>query len=256
MIIILCLALALCLARVQFLSARSMNSRWNGYGAIIATQQKDTDAPMVYRVLVPWLIGKPTMVKYQAFQVALITAALYSVYLAWGMPVMLVSSILIAATFYYDYWDWTAELIGFSLALVSLPLALVGVILHGMSRETAPVVGLAYMLHFHDIMGGLIVAFVGFATIKIVRFVQGKRPLYCDRWMYKRNLAELKKPRLGTPYYSVVLSLLALVGAFGRLDGLIVLPVIGAGWLMAVAAETRVFMPVIPFAAAALLKVV
>ena len=82
--ILICLALALCLARAQFVSARSMNSRWNGYGAIPSVQDKSADAPMVYRVLVPWLIGKPTMAKYQTLQVTFITAALYSVYLAWA----------------------------------------------------------------------------------------------------------------------------------------------------------------------------
>jgi len=232
-----------------------MNSQWNGYGAIESVQNKTAAAPMIYRVLFPWLIGKPTMAKYQALQVTFITGALLSVYLAWGLPVMLVSAVLITGTFLFDYWDWSAELIGFSLALVSFPLAVLGVILHGLSRETAPLVGLVYALHFQDINGGLVLSFVGFAVLVLVRRVQGKQRLYCDRWMYKRNLAELKKPHLGNPYFSIGLTVLSLWGAWGRLDGLIVLPVIGAGWLMAVAAETRVFIPLIPYAAYGLIKV-
>jgi len=54
----------------------------------------------VYRVLVPWLIGKPSMAKYQIFQVVLITGALYSVFLAWGLPVMIVTALFITCTFF------------------------------------------------------------------------------------------------------------------------------------------------------------
>lgn len=256
MTIIICLALALVLARVQFLSARSTNSPWNGYGAIEQVQKKTAQAPMVYRVLIPWLIGKPTMAKYQAMQVVLIAAALYSVFLAWDLPVMLATAAIIPITFYFDYWDWSVELMSFSLALVSLPLAIVGVILHGLSRETAPLPGLAYALHFGDIWGGLAISACGFLALWIVRRIQGKHKLYCDRWMYKRNWRELRKPHTGSPYASVGLSLMALIGAYGSLDGLIVPIVLGAGWTMAVAAETRVFTAVIPFAAMALLRMV
>lgn len=254
MIILTCLAFALCLARLQFLASRNMNAHWNGYGVIEGVQNKRVDAPMAYRVLVPWLIGKPTMAKYQALQVTFITGALYSVYLAWGAPVMLVSCVLLAMTFYYDYWDWTAELAGFSLALVSLPLAIVGVIFHGLSRETAPLPGLVYALHFHDFLGGLIVSLTGITILLYVRIIQGKHPLYCDRWMWKRNLKELRALKLGS-LFSVGLSVLALLGAWGRLGGLVVPVMLGAGWLMAVAAETRVFVPVIPYAAAFLVGV-
>jgi hypothetical protein len=232
-----------------------MNSPWNGYGAIEAVRNKTADAPMAYRVLIPWLIGnKPTMPKYQALVVALMTGALYSVYLARGLPVMLITAAILPVTFFYDYWDWAAELIGFSLALVSLPLAALGVVIHGLSRETAPLAGLVYALYFRDLLGGILIALIGFAVLQIVRFVQGPHPLYCERWMYKRNWIELRKPHLGTPYASVALSALALVGARGHLDGFIVPVLVAAGWTMAVAAETRVFIAIIPYAAYALLK--
>jgi len=209
-------------------------------------------------VLVPWLIGKhPTMAKYQALQVTFITAALYSVFLAWGLPVMLVTTVLLTCTFFFDYWDWAIELAALSLALVSLPLAIAGVVLHGMSRETAPLVGLVYAIHFHDIFGGLLLSILGLGALYIVRRIQGKHPLYCDRFMWRRNLAELIKPRTGSPHFSLGLSVLALIGAwFAGLDGLIVLPILAACWTMPVAAETRVFVPVVPFAALALLRMV
>jgi hypothetical protein len=242
---------------VQFLAARSMNSRWNGYGVIEVVRNKTADAPMAYRVLLPWLMGsKPTMAKYQALQVIFITAALYSVYLAWGAPVLWVVAALLPITFYFDYWDWSVELMGFSLALVSLPFALAGVVLHGLSRETAPLVGVAYAIHHHDILGGIFLSVLGLGVLFAVRRIQGRHPLYCDRWMIRRNLRELKQPHMGSPYFSAGLSLLALAGALlAGWDGLIVLPVLAAGWTMAVAAETRVFIAIIPYAAYALLRV-
>jgi len=252
---VLCLLFALCLARAQYLAGKfNMRAKWNGYGAIESIQNKTADAPMAYRVLIPWLIGKPTLAKYEAFQIALITAALYSVYLAWGVPVMLVAGLLLTITFFYDYWDWTPEMIGLSLALVSFPAAMLGVVLHGMSRETAPLVGVAYALHSGDWLGGVVIAYAGFAVLWMVRKIQGKHPLYCDRWMITRNWKELKAGKPAS-LISVGVSALALVGAWTRIDGLVVPVLLVAGWTMAVSSETRVFSAVLPYAAAFLVGV-
>jgi len=128
------------------------------------------------------------------------------------------------------------------------------VVLHGLSRETAPLPGLVYALHFRDVWGGLLIAAVGFTVLQFVRLVQGTHPLYCDRWMVRRNLRELRGLKLGS-LFSVGVSVLSLLGAWGRLDGFIVPVILGAGWSMAVAAETRVFLPAIPYAAAFLVGV-
>jgi hypothetical protein len=245
--------LALCLARVQYMATKfNQTARWNGRGAILSVLDKTTAAPMVYRVLAAWTIGR-RLDLYQPFQFVLIWIALYSVYLAWGGTVMLITCVLLVATFWYDYWSVWPELIGFSLALVSFPLALLGVAIHGLSRETAPLCGLAYALHSGDWIGGGIISVIGFTILWLVRRIQGKHPLYCDRWMHKKNIAMLKELKPAV-LISVLFSLLALAGAWGRWDGLIPLALIGAGWTMAKGDETRVFSAALPWAALLLEK--
>lgn len=253
---LLILILAVCLHRIQYLATRhNMKSHWNGYGSIAGVCDKSTEAPMVYRVLVPMLVGRNASAKkYEAVRFLLILAALVSVYAAWGRDVMIVTAGLLTVTFYFDYWDWCAEIIGLSLALVSLPLALAGVVIHGLSRETAPLAGLVYALHFRDPLGGAIVALLGVAVLLTVRAVQGEHKLYCKRVMWKENLAMLRGGQVITGqwsvYYSVLVSLLALAGAWGKLDGLVVPAIVGAGWAFAKANETRVFAAALPYAAA------
>lgn len=261
MIYLVLLVLAFCLARAQHLVSRfNMQAKWNGYGAILSVQDKVAAAPMAYRVLVPWLIGTPSVIKYEVFRFALIYLTLISLYLAWGFQVTLISAVLITVTMYFDYWDWCSELIGFSLALVSFPLALFGVVIHGLSRETAPLVGLVYFLHTGDWIGGAILFLDGLVVLWVVRKIQGDHPLYCKRWMYLENLNMLKGGKVITGqwsvYVSVVLCSLALAGAWGRMDGLIVPLLIGAGWLMAKANETRIFVSVLPYAALFLSRLV
>lgn len=253
--VLVTLLLAVCLSRVQYLVSRgNMKARFNGFGAIPTVQDKTADAPMVYRVLVPWLLGKrATVATYNALQAILMWGALYSLFLAWGTPVMLLCAVLFTVTFYFDYWDWTAEIIGFSLALVSLPLAILGVVIHGLSRETAPLCGLVFALRFMDPAGGAVIALTGLAVLLIVRMVQGEHKLYCKRWMWQENLAMLQGGQVITGkwsiYYSLGLCGLAAAGSTGRLDGLIVPVLTMAGWGMAKANETRVFAALVPYAA-------
>ena len=67
--------------------------------------------------------------------------------------------------------------------------------------------------------------------------------------MIGRNWRELKYFKLGS-LYSIGLSAFALCGALGFREWPGVVMMLGAGWFLAVAAETRVFIPVIPYAAA------
>ena len=240
--------LALCLARVQYMATKfNQNARWNGRGAIPSVLDRSAKAPMAYRVLAAWTIGRRVNL-YQPFQFFLIWIALYSVWLAWGLNVLLITSILLVATFWYDYFSNWSELIGLSLALVSFPLALLGVAIHGLSRETAPLCGLAYALHSGDWLGGCIISAVGFVVLWLVRKIQGEYLLYCDRWMIKKNIAMLKELKPAV-LISVLFCLLALAGAWGRWDGLIPLMLIGAGWTMAKGDETRVFSAALPWVA-------
>lgn len=242
--------LALCLARVQYMASKfNLHARWNGFGAIPSTFDKSADAPMVYRVLAAWALrGKQNVLQYEIFLIVLTWAALYSIYLAWNINILLITCVLLTATFWYNYWDVWPELIGLSLSLVSFPLALLGVAIHGLSRETAPLCGLAYALRSGDWIGGGIISATGFAILWLVRRIQGKHPLYCDRWMIRKNLSLLKSLNVGA-LVSVLFCLLALAGAWGRRDGLIPLALIGAGWTMAKGDETRIFSAALPWAA-------
>jgi len=259
---LLTLVLAVCLARIQYVATKfNMSAIWNGYGAIPTVQNKTALAPMVYRPLMGWILGKRvTVFNYEVVRFVMLWAALYSLLLAWGVEIMLISSVLITVTLYFDYWDWMIELMAYSLALVSFPLALIGVALLGMSRETAPLVGFVYALHSGDYPAGAILFIVGLIVLLAVRMVQGKHPLYCKRWMWQENLAMLQGGKVITGrwsvYYSLGLCVLATVGACFRLDGLLVPVLIGAGWSMAKANETRVFVGVIPYAALALSKLI
>jgi len=224
---------------------------WSGYGAIQGVLNKDSDAPMVYRVLAAWIIGKGYQLwKYQIFMTTMIWLSLIAVYLAWGLHITLLSTILITITLWYDYWDWTAEMIGLSLALVSFPLALFGTIVHGLSRETAPLVGLVYALHSGNYLLGTILTLVALSTLFLVRMIQGRHKLYCKRWMILDNIEMFKKGNISI-WLSVMISILALLGAISshRIDGLVVVILIGLGFTLAKANETRVFIGVIPYAA-------
>lgn len=242
--------LSLCLARVQYMTARkNIGAKWNGYGAIDGTLSRTSDAPMVYRVLVPWLVGRNKSVpKYELWQTILLFISLSSVYTAWGTSITLISAILFTLTFWYDYWDWTLEIAGFSLAMTPLPLAAFGVVLFSLSRETAPLAGVVYALVSGDWLGGGALVALSLAILFAVRKVQGKHNLYCDRWMFYVNMDLLQSGNMGA-WGSVLLCALGLLGACGRPEFAIVPVLVSAGWLMAKADETRVFVAVVPYAA-------
>jgi hypothetical protein len=227
----------------------NIGSRWNGYGAIDGVLNKSSDAPMVYRVLVPWLIGRNIKLwKYNIIQTVLIYIAIISLWKVWCLNVTLITMILITLTFWYDYWDWTVELTSLSFSLVSFPLALFGALALGLSRETAPLVGIVYALHSHDYLGGLLISLIAILTLLIVHKVQGKHKLYCDRWMYKVNWKLIKSGDVKT-WLSIGIILLYLPMVFIRQDAIGLLPIVLTGLTMAKINETRVFVAIVPYAA-------
>lgn len=221
---------------------------WSGYGAIDGVLNKNSDAPMVYRVLVPWIIRDVKLWKYEICQVILIYISIVSIYTAWNLSIVSMSMILLTVTFWYDYWDWTLEVIGLSLALVSFPLSILGVMLLGLSRETAPLVGLVYALHTKNFLGGAIISIIGFIVLYIVRKIQGKHPLYCKRWMIKENIELLKKGNISA-WLSVLLVAMYLPTVFIRPEAIGLFLLVIAGLTMAKVNETRVFVAVIPYVA-------
>lgn len=268
--------LAIMIDRAQLvIGAPNYGTPYNGLGAAEGTMQRVLPAPMAYRVLVPWLVGMgerlglPRLEVYEALKIALVAGALWSVEQAWGWAVAIVTAGLLVATFNYDYWDWAAEMMGVQLALTGrMELALVGVVIHALSRETAWLDGLAFGLAGGELWQAGVVFVVGWGVLIAVRLWAGKHELYCERWMWQENVAAVRAWWQGRPWWlsdiamSVWVCGLAVAGAVrcqvdgcqvSGVAGWLVVLFLGAGWLMAKAEETRVFSVVLPWAAAFIL---
>jgi hypothetical protein len=271
MSIVLALALAWGFERAQMIiSAPNYGTPANGYGAIDLTMRREIKAPMAYRVLGPlvvtWierLTRLPRIGIYQDFKLALETLAFWSVGQAFGAPVAMLTAVLLLLTVKYDYWSWAAELAGLSLALTGrLELAIPGVILYALSRETAPLAAAAYYLATFDALGAGAVLFACALTLLGIYGVVGKRELYCARWQWHYNKDLFKNFldgdfwRMGQWFHQDIfiacsLTVLALVQAATALQwtGLVPLALLGAGWTMAKADETRIFSAALPWVA-------
>lgn len=250
------------------IAGSNYGARWNGIGAIRDTIEKKTQAPMVYRVLMPWLVGltRPpkvtTISTYEFYKVILTAGALWATEAAFGMQVALVTAIILPATFLYDYWDWTGEMIGIGLALTgNIYLAMGGVLVHGLSRETAPLCAAAYLLKTGDIEGAGILFFMAAIIHVVIRMIQGEHKLYCDRVMLKtninliRNIGMSNPAWLGSTFISIVLSVLILAGSvISGPTGLVGLGIVVSGWVLGKGDETRIFSAGLPWAAIALIK--
>lgn len=245
-------------------------AKWNGIGAVGGVLNKDADAPMVYRVLVPWLMNGlrllkfPMLEAYELLKILFTWGALVSVHLVWGWGVALFVAILLPATFQYDYWDWAPELMGLSLVMTGrFELAIIGVIVWGLSKETAWLGFLAYGLLSYDISGSVILLVVTGLIYLVLRLVQGEHKLYCDRVMLRSNLQvlfEIKEQRpawLSSMFFAVLISIAAIcVGFVTFPKGIIPVGFVFAGWVFAKADEIRVFTAVLPWIGWLLVQVV
>ncbi len=254
------LLVALMLDRAQLkIAATNYGTRYNGYGAIPSVLDRSAKRPMVERVLVPWLVwllerlpGHDRFVSYyEPVKIALMALALFFTSRVPGVGergALLVAAML-PATFLYDYWDWAPELMGFAGCLSgNWWLAVVGVIVHSLSRETAILAPVAYALATGDWLGMLVLAFGVLAIQGMVKVVQGQHPLYCERLQVGRNIADLRAMMHARPYYlspqamSVIITALTLYAiATGVVAWPVALVLLAAGWLLGVAKETRVF---------------
>lgn len=265
------LVIAWLLNRAQHVASRfNYGQPWNGLGAVLGVLERNTYAPMIYRVLVPWLMAPGLKLKFHAVEVyeiikiVLMAGALWSVQLAWGWGAALLTAILISSTFLYDYWDCYAELIGINLALTGdLRLALVGVVVHALSRETAILSPIAFFIATQAAGESAILMGVCVGVLGLVRLVQGKHALYCERWMIKRNWTDIKTMAAFSPTLmgGIVISLMITLLTIGLAplagwSALIPLAVIAMGWTLAVAEESRVFMAALPWIANGMMYIV
>lgn len=255
------------------LSEHSYGNRYCGIGTVDGVLARNIQAPMAYRVLVPWIIGvverlfpwtrkHELTVLYEPLKIAAMTYALWAASLAIGTPAALLLAALLPATFLFDYWDWAIELGGIALALTGRPeLALVGAILLGLSRETAPLIAVTYVMVTGDIGRGLQILGVSLAVLLIVRLAVGKRGLYCSRWMIAQNWHDLRALVQNVPIYMgemsitiVLTTLTVLVIVMGAPAWPVPLIVLVSGWTMARAPETRVFTTCLLWVAPLLLR--
>lgn len=263
---ILLATLALCCLDWR-VTATNAGSVYNGYGAIPGVLRKDSAAPMRHRVLVPWVmsvlyqVGKQCrpgfelrVWHYQAVKGTLALLALASAQSVLGTPGMWVMTLLMASTLEFDYWDCYAELAGVCLVLGGAPLpAFVGALLWGLSRET---VLLAPCLAY--VAGGWVcglAACVGPLAKLVVGQIQGHAELYCERWTFRAYNCTVDLALL----YSLALSLATVAAiVWGRQEmaptlartAWAPLAWLGAGWTLAKARETRVFIPALLWLAA------
>ena len=234
-----------------------------GIGAVDGVNTRTADAPMVYRVLVPWLIGLAERIAprlkayrltalYEPLKIGLMALALWTVSEALGERSALLLAAMLPLSFSFEYWDWAGELAGLALALTgNLPMAVGGALLAGLSRpETSPLVAMTYALVTGDWPGGTVLAFMAAATWSLVRWRQGAHVLYCERVMWRVNLADVRGLLRNRPVYlseigmTLLLTGLTLATVVSGRAGAawpVPLALLAAGWLLARAAETRVF---------------
>ena len=224
-----------------------------GYGIIDRVLKRKAYAPMAYRVLVPWLIGwnkeNRFVWLYEPVKILLMAFSMWAASLTLGTLGGVILGILYCSTFWSDYWDVYVEVGCLALALTGqVELALLGAVLLGLSRETAPLVGVTYALVTGDIGVGLQLFAVSCAVLLAVRLYIGKKELYCERMMWRRNIKDLKTIFDNRPVYlgemtlSVIISVLILIALSDFPTAWPVpLALLVMGWLMGRAAETRIF---------------
>lgn len=258
--IILYSLIALALSRVNaIVTGQNYNATTNGFGAISGVLNRTGSAPQVYRVLVPWLIGafekvfgynlKRRLILYESIKLGLFMGALWSVGRVIGIRAALLVAALLPLTLKFDYWDWIVELGAFAACLSGdFRWALVAAILLALSRETAPLCAVIFYLKTHDMFESGCILICVAALMWLVRDIQGHHALYCKRIYFKRNMKEVSRMFLRTPWFlgdifmSLVIMLATLWSCYMQVTAWpVALALLVAGWVFGLASETRVF---------------
>lgn len=254
----------------MFITAPNLGAVYNGYGTIEGVNKRIIAAPMAYRVLLPWMIAlyekifhaestlEKRFVTYETLRLISTIYALWAVSVAWDIQTMILFGILLLATFKYDYWDWSYEVAGIALCLTgNLYLAIPAIILHGMSRETAPLGAVAFYFATGDIELSIILGVFSLAVLLVVRMIVGDRELYCKRFMIRENIQLVMEMFKYYPAYyaetiiSVLITILVIISLVSMPVGwLIPITLLVSGWTMGKADESRVFTAALPWAAA------
>ena len=220
--------LSLFAATLQNIVNQPRRGNWNGFLTVKRTLDKSIQAPMVYRVLVPFLMRRnpKSLTLYDSIRLVLLWIALLCVSAYWGSTTAFVWLVFVMSAQIYDTWCHTGEAIGVTMALMGLPVgALLGTFIHGLSRETVLLNGFIYFVATGDILWSAIIAAFSACVFFGVRWYQGKHELYCERVMIKHNIKYLLKqekpsgkeadiPLFYAPYLNVILIAVSLYGAY------------------------------------------
>lgn len=257
------LIVALAIERASLLiTAHSYTSRYQaGYGSLATTANREALAPVAYRVLLPWLIMGieavfPQLRKhrlpalYEPLRIILIALALTVCEMAIGRTGALIVAVCLPATFLFDFWDWTVELLCLSAALTgNMTLTIMCAGLLGLARPmTTPLVGLTYGLVTHDPIGTALAVVAGYLMITAVRVYVGKREMDYPWKMWRINLQDILNLFCNRPFYlsEIFMSLgltawMLVTVLMGNAGAAWPVPVAltAAQWIMPRAAETR-----------------
>lgn len=199
-------------------------------------------APMVYRVLVPWIVALIEKVVnhkdddrfdvkrlriYLWVKQGLMFAAMFAADYFFGPAIALFMALFWVATFQFDYWDIYGEALGFILVLGGATLMvevpwMVGVVILGvailvMSRETAwlaplMVGGLWLINGWEMALGAFVIQLAVVALLQfMLRRVQGKRPRYWHRIVIGQNLDYTETWAVPERRYYLVLGWLSIL---------------------------------------------
>jgi len=268
------LALAFALDRVQLkIGERTYGARFNGIGCIDDVNARRAQAPMAYRVLLPWLIGliervipgtrKYRLVAlYEPFKVLSLTLLLALMAQVLGAMTALVFAVLVAATFYYDYWDWPFEVIAVVAGMSGDPsLTLGACILAALSRETAILGALAYFCVTLDYYHAALLIIAVLCIQMAVRLYVGERQHYWHDNMVMVNRNDIRELFDNHPFYfgeialAIIITLATLASIISGLSGPawpVAIAAILASWTLARVSETRVLASCLVFVALAI----
>lgn len=257
-------------------------AEWNGYGALLGVIKRDRPAPMRYRVLMGWVlaaaarVGRFTIrpVHYQAVKTALMVGALAVAQELVGTAGMLAVALGCAVVMEFDYWDCYAELLGVGLVLLGsrefgigelgnwgLGLVVLGGVVWGLSKETVLLAPVLAMVAAGGAATAPVLAagMAGPLALGLVRAVQGRAELYCERWTWRvynwpdlRAAWERRDVGMGLSLVWMALwgygnwgfGIRDWGGVMGRTAWVAVAWLV-AGWTLARARETRVFLPTV-----------
>jgi len=193
------------------ITAFNNNVRWNGYGSMLYVLRGEAQAPMQYRVLIPWLwklFGKRGKPAYNFIKGIGLWLALYGFAMfcevAGVEPLVgvLFLAAVIPATFLFDYADCYYEFgflaIAYTLSIgyvadFNLVWLIVLTFLATINRETGVFIPIGYLILNGGIVGTIALGATWLVSYIIPRLYYGRKGRYCGAVMFKENWKFLSK---------------------------------------------------------------